>query len=446
MTSKKNNPLGCPILPISSIPTLDTARLRQHAEEAFKLKKPNEMQALSPEETGRIFHELQVHQIELEMQNEELQLAQRELDAAKVRYFDLYDLAPVGYCTISQKGVILEANLTASTLLNVSRSELVSKPFSRFIFKDEQDFYYLNFKRVLNTGKPLSCELRMLRSDSLNFWARLELTASPGSFKISDKQVDNEPLIRLTISDITDSKLAQEALRQSNIALEDFVHVASHDLQEPLRKVMTFGERLIAIGDRSLNDQERDYIARMQHAANRMRSLITDLVKYSKVTSDHSALKILNLKRPVEDAVKDLILLFEENGVSIEIGTLPDVKANETAMRQLFQNLISNSIKYRSDQKPIIKIYHAPSDNKEFHEIHIVDNGIGFDEEFLEKIFKPFQRLHAKDSLYSGTGMGLAICHKIVELHCGSITARSKPGEGSTFIVRLPKNIILNSG
>lgn len=436
MTVRSYNQKGS-TFPIDQPSQLDPDKLHQRAEDELKSKKLEDMEALSPEETRRMLHELQVHQIELEMQNEELRRAQMDLDAAKARYFDLYDLAPVGYCTISENGLILEANLTAANLLSVTRSDLVKQPFSRFIIKEDEDIHYLNFKRVLSAQKPLSYELRMRRNNESTFWARLELAASFGSSEILDQE-GIIPSIRLTISDITDSKLAQEALKRSNLALEDFAHVASHDLQEPLRKIITYGERLIATRNSSLDGQERDYLARMQDAANRMRSLIADLVKYARVTYDHTGLKTLNLKKPVEDAVKDLMVLLEESGGIIEIGNLPDVKMNETEMRQVFQNLISNSLKYRGDQ-PMIKIYQILSTDEKFHEIHVADNGIGFDEIYLDKIFKPFQRLHGKSSPYKGTGMGLAICHKIVELHGGSITARSKPGEGSTFIVRLPK-------
>ena len=238
-----------------------------------------------------------------------------------------------------------------------------------------------------------------------------------------------------------DLKKLNEALSQSNMALEDFAHVASHDLQEPLRKIMTFSERLIHADTSNLNDQARDYLARVQQAAQRMHILIQDLVKYSRVTSSPELFKVINLKNPVKDAATDLTLLMEENDGLVQIGTLPDVKANETQMRQLFQNLIGNALKYRSDEKPVIRIYNNQPVRDGLNEIHVEDNGIGFDEQFLDKIFKPFQRLHGKSSPIKGTGMGLAICRKIVDLHGGSITAKSEPGKGSTFIVRLPKPV-----
>ena len=135
-------------------------------------------EALSPEQIRKTLHELRMHQIELEMQNEELRTAQVEIEAARARYFDLYDLAPVGYCTLSEQGLILEANLTAATLLGTARDALIKQPISRFILKDDQDIYYLHRKKLFETGEPQECELRLVKSDGTRFWAHLTGTAA----------------------------------------------------------------------------------------------------------------------------------------------------------------------------------------------------------------------------------------------------------------------------
>jgi len=171
-----------------------------------------------------------------------------------------------------------------------------------------------------------------------------------------------------------------------------------------------------------------------------MQLLIQDLVKYSRVTSSIKQFMVMNLRLPLEDAVKDLSVPLEETEGQIEIDALPDVKGDRIQISQLFVNLINNALKYRSNEKPLIRIFARPlSEDDGFHEIHVKDNGIGFDELYLDRIFKPFQRLHGRSSPYQGTGMGLAICHKILENHGGSINARSEPGKGSTFIIKLPK-------
>ena len=182
--------------------TSQATALRRRAEKAAL--SPNRPGAMSPEETRRTLHELQVHQIELEMQNEEMRRTQVELDAARVRYFDLYDLAPVGYCTISKQGLIMEANLTASTMLGVPRGKLVSQPLTRFILKEDQDIFYLHRKNLLDTGEPQTCELRMVKKNGTIFWAHLAGAAA--------KDESGTTICRIVISDITERKVAEEAL------------------------------------------------------------------------------------------------------------------------------------------------------------------------------------------------------------------------------------------
>ena len=187
----------------------DATELRKLAEEKAREKttrSPEKLEAMSSEETLRTLHELRVHQIELEMQNEELRTAQVELDAARARYFDLYDLAPVGYCTLSETGLILEANLTAATLLSVARGALGKQPITRFILREDQDIYYLHRKYLFETGEPQVCELRMVKKDGAPFWARLEATVAQGA--------NGAPVGRVVLSDITERKRAEEVLRK----------------------------------------------------------------------------------------------------------------------------------------------------------------------------------------------------------------------------------------
>jgi PAS domain S-box-containing protein len=258
--------------------------------------------------------------------------------------------------------------------------------------------------------------------------------------RLNDELQQSRDELELKVQDRTaELKKINEALARSNLELENFANVASHDLQEPLRKIRTFAERLTRMNTDSMNDTERDYLERMQGSAERMHALIQDLVKYSRVTSAPKSFKVFNLRSPAEDAVRNMSLILEETGGRIDIDELPDIEGSENLIYQLFQNLIGNALKYRNNEKPLIRIKSIQSSEVGFHEIHVEDNGIGFDEMYLDKIFKPFQRLHGRSSPYQGTGMGLAICHKIVEIHGGSITAKSEPNKGSTFIVKLPK-------
>ncbi len=238
-------------------------------------------------------------------------------------------------------------------------------------------------------------------------------------------------------------------LARSNAELQEFAYVASHDLQEPLRKIQTFGDRLKTKYGEVLSDQGRDYLERMQNAAERMQALIDDLLTLSRVTTRAQPFIPINLTQVVQEVLSDLEVRIQKTGGQIEVGELPVVEVDPMQIRQLLQNLLSNALKFhRDDQPPVIKIYSQLLPEQEQRptvginsvltcQLFIEDNGIGFEEKYLDRIFNAFQRLHGR-SEYEGTGMGLAICRKIVERHEGGITAKSLPGHGSTFIVTLP--------
>ena len=258
--------------------------------------------------------------------------------------------------------------------------------------------------------------------------------------------------------DVTERKWAEEELRKSrdelerrvrertaelelrNKELQDFAFVASHDLQEPLRKVRTFGDMLAEKRGIFLDESSRDYIRRMQKAAARMQDLLNSLLSYSRLTTQAESIKETDLARSVQAALSNLEITIKETNAHVEVDHLPTVRADRTQMIQLFQNLIANALKFRREgQRPIVKIYaREVPEAAGAYEICVEDNGIGFEEKYLDKIFLPFQRLHGRSSHYDGVGMGLAICRKIVEWHGGKITATSELGQGSRFIVKLP--------
>ena len=207
----------------------DAAGLRKRAEEKAA-QSPKETEPLSPAATRLAFHELHVHQIELEMQNEELRRAQVELDAARARYFDLYDLAPMGYVTVSAQGLILESNLTLATLLGVARGTLVRQPFSRFFPKEDADVYYLLHKQLLATGEPQSCELRLVKSDGSPFWAHLAATAA--------EDHDGARVCRIALSDITERKQT-DACRDMSLSILQILNEPG-DPPNVVRRVLSF--------------------------------------------------------------------------------------------------------------------------------------------------------------------------------------------------------------
>jgi two-component system, NtrC family, sensor kinase len=235
-----------------------------------------------------------------------------------------------------------------------------------------------------------------------------------------------------------DLKTYAARLELVNQELQEFAFIASHDLKEPLRKIQAFTDRMRIQCSASLDDAARDYLGRMEGAANRMRALLEALLGYSQMATRSACFELTDLAILTGEVVADVEVLIESKGGSVVVGDLPTVEADPTQMRQLLQNLITNALKFNSSEKPLVKVYGEACSDRTCR-IFIEDNGIGFDETFLDRIFKPFQRLHGRSSSYEGTGMGLAICRKIVERHSGSITARSTPGKGTTFIVTLPE-------
>jgi PAS domain S-box-containing protein len=244
--------------------------------------------------------------------------------------------------------------------------------------------------------------------------------------------VDNSHLKRAE----RELKLTMEDLERSNKELLDFAFIVSHDLQEPLRKIQAFGDLVIRKYSHSFDEQGQDYLRRMQNAAARMQALIDGLLAYSRVTTKAKPFTQLDLTLPAQEALSNLDLRIETAGATVELSELPVIEADPSQMTQLFQNLISNAVKFhRPEEPPRVRIF-ARTEGQ-WCEIYVEDNGIGFDERDSKRIFTPFERLHGRGK-YDGVGMGLAICRKIAERHGGRITARSTPGKGSTFIVTLP--------
>jgi len=256
-------------------------------------------------------------------------------------------------------------------------------------------------------------------------------------------------------SDMTERKRAEVALEhkaqelvRSNAELGQFAYAASHDLQEPLRKIQAFSDLLTRKSGDALNDEGRDYLHRMKDAASRMQSLIVGLLDLSRVTTKSQPYARVDLHDLTQEVLSDLEIRIQESGGRVEVGDLPVIEADALQMRQLMQNLISNALKFRKpEEPPVVKVEsrfinsaNGSGDRRpavgRLCELIVQDNGIGFDQKFADRIFGIFQRLHGRGA-YEGTGIGLALCRKIAERHGGSIEAKSAPGEGATFLVTL---------
>lgn len=269
--------------------------------------------------------------------------------------------------------------------------------------------------------------------------------------------VMNEPMpdggTIATYHDITESERSADTmleytkkLERSNRELVDFAYVASHDLQEPLRKIEAFGDRLVKKYRTILPEDGQMFVERMQSAAERMRRLINDLLSYSRVTTAAKPFQHIALNEIASEVISDLQIRIEENKGRVDVGELPTIECDPTQMRQLFQNLIGNALKFKKpDVPPVVTVTSKLLTDHSYDiagpaiEITIADNGIGFDNQFKEQIFTIFQRLHNRNE-YEGTGIGLATCRKIVERHRGFIAADGQPDQGSTFTIAIPKS------
>jgi len=225
-------------------------------------------------------------------------------------------------------------------------------------------------------------------------------------------------------------------LEKANKELEEFAYIASHDLQEPLRKIQAFGDMVKERCFHLIDKTGQDYLDRVTQSAQRMGQLLQELLDLSRITSKKEPFKRINLAKAVQEAADVFEVILKETGGRITIENLPMIECDESQIRQLFQNLIGNALKFRDDQIPLVQVRGRVID-QDLCEITVNDNGIGFDPQFAEVIFRPFERLSGR-SKYEGTGMGLAICSKIVERHGGTIRAESEPGKGATFFIRLP--------
>jgi len=259
----------------------------------------------------------------------------------------------------------------------------------------------------------------------------------------SRDELDHQVAVRQEAEQELRKVLAE--LKRSNRELEQFAYVASHDLQEPLRKIGAFGGLLEQECRDVLTEDGKEFMARMQNAVTRMQVLINDLLALSRVSTRAQPFVPVNMNETVEEVLSDLHTSIEESGGRVEVRDLPVVEADPTQMRQLIQNLVGNALKFRKeDRPPLVKVYSispeepgAVSGTNHMCRIAVEDNGVGFDEKHSERIFGVFQRLHGR-TVYPGSGIGLAICRKIVDRHGGEITVGSRPGEGTRFVVNLP--------
>jgi PAS domain S-box-containing protein len=351
---------------------------------------------------------------------------------------------------LDTQGHVISWTAGAESIKGYRAEEIIGRHFSCFYPPDlvARGWPEKELQRAAAAGR-LEDEGWRVRKDGSRFWANVVITA------LRDEAGQLKGFAKIT-RDLTERKRTQEKLRafalqlqRSNKELEQFAFVASHDLQEPLRKIQAFGDRLQAKCGAALGEQGLAYLERMQSAAARMRTLINDLLAFSRLTSKAPHLAPVDLSQVAREVVADLESRIHETGGRVEVGDLPRVEADPVQMRQLLLNLIGNGLKFhQAGRPPVVTVEgkilsgldqpdHGVGRSVPRCQLIVRDQGIGFDEAYRDRIFEAFQRLHGRHE-FEGTGMGLAICRKIVERHGGAITARSAPGQGAAFIVTLP--------
>jgi two-component system sensor kinase FixL len=371
-----------------------------------------------------------------------VQVRGQEVQKLKSRYESILNSAGEGIYGLDAQGRTTFVNPTAAKITGWKVEELIGKL--------ESEVFQLpsGAGPTKDANGDHGPDQVFFRKDGSSF--PVEYMRTP--IKEKDKDVGAVVIFK----DITERKRAEENLNRkaaelarSNAELEQFAYVASHDLQEPLRKIQAFGDRLKTKCD-AVNLQEgRDYLERMQSAAARMQALINDLLTFSRVISSQQPFVEVGLSTVIKGVLSDLEVRIEQTKAVLKVGELPTIEADPLQMRQLFQNLISNAMKFQpSGQQPVLEITAelikgqfagTPEEDPyaEQCQITVHDNGIGFEEKYHEKIFAVFQRLHGRNE-YEGTGVGLAVCRRITDRHGGSITARSQPGQGASFVITLP--------
>jgi PAS domain S-box-containing protein len=427
----------------SAVGSSDTLRQRAEKKARQRAGRMSEnLAALTPENTRRLVHELRVHEIELEMQNEELRRTWLELEASRRRYFDLYDLAPVGYLTLGEKGLVREANLASARLLGVDRSQVVRQPLSRFILPEDQDLYYRLRQLLFKTGAPQACELRLLRAGAPPFWARLEAAMGQTS--------DGQPLGRFILSDVSATRQAQEeSLRQAQKmeSVGQMVGGIAHDFNNVLTTII--GYNWFLLDALPPGHELRPFSLEIRRQSEVAASLTRQFMAFNRKQAAQP--RVMDLNTMVVEMSRVFRHLLGD-GIKLAVQAHPSlwpVNMDSGQVEQVILNLVINA----RDAMPRGGRLSVSTKNTSWGEkgpadpavalppghyvcLEVRDTGVGMDEDLRRRIFEPF---FTTKGLGRGTGLGLAMVQGIVKEAGGGISVDSRPGEGSAFCVYLPR-------
>lgn len=394
-----------------------------------------------PIDTAQLMHDLQVHQAELQSQNEELRRSQLALEESNARYFDLYDMAPVGYLTVAPNGLILEANLSVARLLGVARRALVKRPLSGFIVKTHQDTYYQCHRLLQESGKDQHCELQVRQSDGLELWVKLDLSAVDSG--------TGTPVLRLILSDISERVRLFEALQETNCNLEtarvqadmanqaksEFLSRMSHELRSPLNAILGFAQ-LIESGAPPPTPAQQASLKQILNGGWYLVKLVDEILDLASIESGHAALTMEPV--PLASVLQDCQALVEPLAIARAVHTsfpIVDgalrVYADQTRVKQVVINLLSNAIKYNKTGGSVWVACSTPAPNR--LRISVRDTGDGLPADKLAQLFQPFNRLGQEKGATHGTGIGLVVSKQLALSMGGEMGVASTVGVGTEF-------------
>ena len=409
--------------------------LRKAAKVRLKAQEMD-LTKLSEKDIRRLAHELQVHQVELEIQNEELKRAQSIIEASRQKYSDLYDFAPVGYVTLDEEGIIMEANLTFCTQMAMERNRLTGKPLSVFIHPSDRAILFKHLKDVFQCGQKISTEMKFLLKEGVKGHILLE------SIAVEDDEEDQT--CRTSVIDITGRVEMEQAIMQAKEVAEEanklkdkFISLVSHDLKNPLSRMSGYID-LIEMTSH-LSEKGREMVKEGRIACNDMTTFINEILSMNRIKGGimHPQYAFIYADRVAGQAVGNYADLARQKGVEIK-NSIPSefrLYADDRLILEVFRNLLSNAIKF-SEKEGTIHVY-VPSGEKSV--IAISDSGVGIDRKRIANLFK-YDEQTSTPGTYNegGSGLGLPLSRDIMAAHCGDLTLSSSPGEGTTFYMKFP--------
>ena len=384
-------------------------------------------------------HELQVHQIELELQNEELRRSQGELEASRLRWFELYDLAPVGYCTVSESGLILQVNLAAAELFGQARALLAKRRFSEFFHPDDLPTYYAFRAQLLGSLQQQPCELRLQEALGAERWVQLTATAT-------EPDAQGQRSLRMVLQDVSERRKAQAAqaallvAEQTQRSRSEFLSRVSHEFRTPLNAIIGFSHLLLHGHGPMQASEARLSLQHILEAGEHLLQMVADLLDVTRAESGRLGLQLANVDvlGVLRDALPSVASQARAAGVTVELETparaAAGVNADPTRLRQVFLNLLTNAVKYnRAGGRVTVRLVRI----SRHWRVVIADNGMGMTPEQQAALFQPFNRLGREASDIEGTGLGLVIARDLVQAMGGRLTVQSEHGIGSEFLVDL---------